>query len=108
MYFYDTTLRPWRGPLIYLQEQGCAGFIKVLSGKLRVQEPMWESEKIHQIRVFQEGRFHTVSEAFTEDVADITGPRSSKAGQGLEDYYEGAVFTLQPALQAKVIYYISS
>lgn len=79
-------------------------YIKVLSGKLRVREPLSEGEKIHQIRVFQGERFHTVSEAFAGDVVAVTGIRSSKAGQGLGECHEGAVLTLQPALQAKVIY----
>ncbi len=79
-------------------------YIKVLSGKLRVREPLTEGEKIHQIRIFQGERFHTVSEVSAGDVVAVTGLKSSKAGQRLGGRSEGTVPTLQPALQARVIY----
>ena len=79
-------------------------YMKILSGILRVRDPLTESEKVHQIRVFQGERFNAVGDASAGDVVAVTGLKNSRAGQGLGECHDPVISALRPTLQAKVLY----
>ena len=79
-------------------------YMKILSGILHVRDPLSESEKVNQIRVFQGERFNAVSEASAGDVVAVTGFKNSRAGQGVGTYLTPVSSPLRPTLQAKVLY----
>ncbi len=78
-------------------------YLKILGGFLRVRDSLSEAEKVHQIRIFHGERYTAVPEASAGDVVAITGPRVTRAGQGLGACHD-ILPVLNPALQAKVIY----
>lgn len=79
-------------------------YLKILRGFLRVRDSLSEEEKVHQIRIFQGERFSSIQEASAGDVVAITGPRATRAGQGLGECHEMIFPVLRPTLQAKVLY----
>ena len=79
-------------------------YLKILSGFLRVRDSLSGDEKVHQIKLFQGERCTALQEASAGDVVAVTGLRATKAGQGLGECHDMVVPTLQPALQARVLY----
>ncbi len=79
-------------------------YMKILSGILNVRDSLSTDEKVHQIRIFQGERFTALQTASAGDVVAVTGLRTTRAGQGLGECYDTVVPTLQPTLQARVLY----
>lgn len=98
---------PFRGRVFKIRYDGHGErmtYMKILSGILNVRDSLSTDEKVHQIRIFQGERFTALQTASAGDVVAVTGLRTTRAGQGLGECYDTVVSTLQPTLQARVLY----
>lgn len=78
-------------------------FLKITGGKRKVKDILTGEEKINQIRIYSGAKYETMQEIYAGDIAAVTGPVSTYAGQGLgfEDNME--VPLLQPVLTYRVL-----
>lgn len=80
--------------------------LKVTGGVLKVKDTIsgsdW-SEKVNQIRVYSGNKFTPVNEAYPGDIVAVTGLTKTAPGQGLGSEAQGALPTLEPVLNYRVI-----
>jgi len=77
-------------------------FLKLTAGVLRVKD-LLEGEKVNQIRIYDGTNFEAVSELYPGQIAAVTGPEQTYAGQGIGDEPEHVTPTLKPVLRYRIL-----
>ena len=76
--------------------------LKVTGGSLRVKMVLKEEEKVDQIRIYSGSSYRTTEEVEAGRICVITGPDTTRAGEGLGAESEAAAPMLTPALNYQI------
>ena len=77
--------------------------LKVTGGSLKVKTPIYEDEKVDQIRIYSGTGFSPVPEVFAGDVCAVTGLSRSKIGEGLGCEVDSIPPVLEPVLTYQIV-----
>ena len=76
--------------------------LKVTGGSLRVKMVLKEEEKVDQIRIYSGSSYRTTEEVEAGRICVITGPDTTRAGEGLGAESEAAAPMLTPVLNYQI------
>ena len=79
-------------------------FMKLTSGRIKVKDTLFDSEKIDQIRVYSGVKYTQVDTAYAGDVVALVGPKGTFAGQGIGVEADRPELTLNPVLKYRLIF----
>ena len=78
-------------------------YMKLTGGSLRVKETIpGTGEKINQIRIYSGAKYEMVQEVSAGQICAVTGPESTRPGQGLGVEEESEMPVLEPVLTYRV------
>ena len=79
--------------------------MKITGGKLQVKDwlPGKEEEKINQIRIYSGAKYETVQVAEAGMVCAVTGPMTTRPGQGLGIEEESELPVLEPVMSYQIL-----
>ena len=77
--------------------------LKITGGSLKVKTPIYEDEKVDQIRIYSGTGFTPVSEVFAGDVCAVMGLSKTKIGEGLGVEPDSFPPILEPVLTYQIV-----